>query len=126
MQARPEPRVVAWLDRQPAESIWITSITVFEARFGLSLLPDSERRELLEKRFTQVLDEDLEGRVLLFDQAAANEAAILAASRRQSGRTIDMRDTFIAGIVLARKANLATRNTRHFNDLSIPLTNPWD
>jgi hypothetical protein len=35
----PSPPVVAWLDRQPAESVWITSITVFEARLGLALLP---------------------------------------------------------------------------------------
>jgi hypothetical protein len=35
----PEAPVVAWLDRQPAQSIWITSITLFEARFGLALLP---------------------------------------------------------------------------------------
>ena len=38
MQHKPDPRVVAWLDDQPAESIWLSSITVFEARFGLALL----------------------------------------------------------------------------------------
>jgi hypothetical protein len=36
-----------------------------------------------------------------------------------------MRDTFIAGIALARRATLATRNTRHFDDLSVPVVNPW-
>jgi len=39
MRTVPEAPVVAWLDRQPAESVWITSITLFEARFGLALLP---------------------------------------------------------------------------------------
>ncbi|MGA7789227.1 MAG: PIN domain-containing protein [Xanthobacteraceae bacterium] len=39
MRTRPEASVTAWLDRQPAESVWITSITLFETHFGLALLP---------------------------------------------------------------------------------------
>ncbi len=39
MRAVPDAAVVAWLDRQPADSVWITSIALFEARFGLALLP---------------------------------------------------------------------------------------
>jgi predicted nucleic acid-binding protein len=37
-----------------------------------------------------------------------------------------MRDTQIAGIALARRATLATRNTRHFADLEIKLIDPWE
>jgi len=37
----------------------------------------------------------------------------------------DARDTLIAGIALARRATLATRNERHFQDLKLPLLNPW-
>ena len=125
MQAQPEPKVVAWLDRQAAESVWITGITLFEARFGLALLPTDKRRKLLEQRFMQVLEEDLANRVLRFDQAAANKAAALAARRQRAGHPIDMRDTFIAGIVVSRKSVLATRNTRHFDDLLARVINPW-
>ena len=32
MQQTPDPQVVAWLDDQSAESIWLSSITLFEAR----------------------------------------------------------------------------------------------
>jgi predicted nucleic acid-binding protein len=38
MRTAPAAPVVAWLDRQPAESVWITSITVLEARLGLAVL----------------------------------------------------------------------------------------
>ena len=41
------------------------------------------------------------------------------------GNPVDMRDTLIAGIALARRATLATRNVRHFDDLSVPVVNPW-
>jgi predicted nucleic acid-binding protein len=125
MRTAPEAEVVRWLDHQPAESIWITSITLFETRLGLALLPRGRRRQLLELAFDRLLAEDLENRVLDFDSAAAAEAATLAASRQRAGRPVDMRDTQIAGIALARRATLATRNVRHFQDLSVTVIDPW-
>jgi toxin FitB len=125
MRAVPDPTVVGWLDRQPAESVWITSITLFETRFGLALLPSGRRRRALESAFDHLLKEDLEERVVDFDSAAATAAASLAASRQKSGRPVDMRDTQIAGIALARRATLATRNVRHFADLKISMVDPW-
>jgi hypothetical protein len=126
MRSEPDMAVVSWLDDQVAESIWITSITLFEAHFGLALLPEGVRRKELTARFDDLLLSDFENRVLLFDQAAAKKAAELAAQRKYAGRPVDMRDTFIAGIALARKARIATRNTRHFDDLPGMVINPWD
>jgi predicted nucleic acid-binding protein len=125
MRTVPDALVVAWLDRQPAESVWITSITLFEAYLGLALRPSGRRRQTLESAFARLLKEDLENRVLDFDSAAATEAASLAAARQKNGRPVDMRDTQIAGIALARRATLATRNVRHFGDLKISIVDPW-
>ena len=126
MREVPDLPVVEWLDAQPAESVWITSLTVFETRFGLKLLPQGKRRKALESSFDALLVEDLEGRVLDFDTAAADVAAGLAALRQRAGRPVDVRDTLIAGIVMARRATFATRNVKHFADLSVPVVNPWD
>ncbi len=126
MQKNPEPSVVEWLDQQPAESVWITNITLFEARLGLALLPSGRRRQALEAAFQQLLAEDLEERVLDFDRSAAEAAAGLAAERQRDGRPVDMRDTQIAGIVIARRAKLATRNVKHFADLTTEVVNPWE
>jgi len=125
MRREPDPPVVAWLDRQPGESMWITTITLFETRFGLALLSKGRRRQTLEGAFDRLLKEDLENRVLDFDSAAAIEAALLAAERQKVGRPVDTRDTQIAGIALARRATLATGNARHFADLKVPMINPW-
>lgn len=125
MRTSPDVAVVAWLDRQPAESIWITSLTVFEARFGLALLPSSRKRLALERAFETVLEEDLANRILDFDAEAAAAAARLAAQRRRAGRTADFRDTLIAGIAQARRATIATRNTKHFEGLDVPVVDPW-
>lgn len=125
MRSTPDAAVVEWLDRQPAESVWITSITLFETQLGLDLLPRGRRRRALELAFGQLLERDLENRVLDFDRAAAVEAASLAAARQRKGRPVDVRDTQIAGIALARRATLATRNVKHFLDLNVPVIDPW-
>jgi predicted nucleic acid-binding protein len=125
MQREPVPEVVTWLDSVPAESVWITAITVLEIRFGLDLLADGRKRKRLEDAFASALSEDFEDRVLAFDRAAAETAGSVAAEQRRHGRPVEIRDLQIAGIVAARKATLATRNARHFDHLGIPLVDPW-
>jgi hypothetical protein len=125
MRKAGEPAVERWLDAQPTESIWTTTITVFEIRFGLSLLVQGRRRGRLEAAFARAIDDVLGGRVLSFDQTAAESAAVIAAERQRIGRPIEIRDVQIAGIAAGRKATLATRNTRHFEDLGITLVDPW-
>ena len=126
MQQAPEPRVVAWLDAQPTESIWTTSVTVFEIRFGLEAMAKGKRQRTLQEAFRLALTEDLSGRVLNFDVAAADEAAAISARLRSQGRPVEIRDVMIAGIIAARRGTLATRNTKHFQDTKIRLVNPWE
>jgi len=117
--------VIAWLDAQPPESLWTTAVTVFEIRYGLEILAHGRRREQLEAAFDAALMEDLQGRVLAFDQQAARESAVIAANQRRAGSPVEIRDVQIAGIAAARKATLATRNIRHFESAGVPLVNPW-
>ncbi|HSS78273.1 MAG TPA: type II toxin-antitoxin system VapC family toxin [Thermoanaerobaculia bacterium] len=125
MRKEPDPLAVSWLDGLPPESIWTTSITVFEIRLGLEILEAGRRRRQLEESFAKALEEDFEGRVLPFDQIAAQAAGRIAAERRRAGRTVEIRDIQIAGIVNIRKATLATRNLRHFEDCGLVLVDPW-
>ena len=124
MHATPSHQVVSWLDRQPRTSIWTTSITVLEVRFGLQIMASGKRGSALEQAFGAFLDK-IGHRVAAFDADAAQEAGSLMASRQKNGRAQELRDTMIAGIALARHATLATRNTGHFDDVSIRLINPW-
>ena len=125
MRHTPDQEVVQWLDDQPRSSIWTTAITVLEVRFGLQILPGGKRRSLLMQAFDTVLVEKIENRIAQFDLAAAQHAADLMAARQKRGRSIDLRDTLIAGIVLAHGAALATRNIDHFADLPVRVVNPW-
>ena len=125
MRDPPDAAIVQWLNDQPPESIWITAITLFEVHLGIALLPKGRRRQALKTAFERLFDE-IQNRALEFDAAAAAQAGELAAQRQKVGRPVDFHDTQIAGIALARRAAIATRNTRHFSDLAVPVVNPWD
>ena len=125
MLPQPEVAVLRWLDHQPETSIWTTSITLMELRYGLESLPIGHRRERMMRGLESVLRNEIEGRYVPFDVSAAEQAAKLMAPRKLTGRPGEIRDTMIAGIVLAARATLATRNTSHFADLSVPVVNPW-
>jgi toxin FitB len=125
MQARPIAAVVDWLDSQAPEDIWTTTISVFEVRFGLALLTEGRRRRALQEAFQALLQEDLSGRVAVFDRPATEAAAELAARQRTAGSPVGFRDTQIAGIALARRASIATRNIKHFKDAGVRIIDPW-
>lgn len=122
----PEERVVRWLDAQPRMSVWTTSINVYEIRTGLLAMPAGKRRSAVENHFEQLIRDLFQGRIVSFDALSAEMAAGLAADRRRRGRSGEVRDTMIAGIVLANHATLATRNVRHFEDIAKSVVNPWE
>ena len=79
----------------------------------------------MEPNLNRLIDELIQERIASLDSASAQRAALLAAQRNTQGRTVDLRDTLIAGIALAHQAQLATRNLRHFSDTGLSLINPF-
>lgn len=126
MREPPDPAVLRWLDGQPRGSVWTTAITMLEIRFGLETMPDGRRRGALGQALERLVDEKLERRIAPFDATAAQETAVLMGARQRRGEPREIRDSMIAGIALARRATLATRNLKHFDDAGIDVVNPWD
>ena len=125
MSPTPDATVVRWLNKQPAASVWTTTITLMELRFGIASMPIGKRRQILSQGLENVLRHEIEGRIVSFDLAAAERAAELSAVRRGRGKVVEFRDTMIAGIVLATRATLATRDTADFEDLGVQILDPW-
>ena len=124
MRNVPDRDVIAWLDQQPQSSIWTTSITILEIQVGLQIMPIGRKRTELSEEFDRLVD-SIDHRVAVLDEEAARLAANLTAHRQKKGRVGEMRDTMIAGIVMARHATLATRNVTHFADIAATVVNPW-
>jgi toxin FitB len=122
----PETRVVEWLSEQPRASVFTTTITRGEILYGIRVLPAGKRRNGLWNAAMQIFDVDLDGQVLSFDSAAADNYAEISAARRAAGRPIAQFDAQIAGITLSRGAQLATRNVKDFDACGFEVINPWD
>jgi predicted nucleic acid-binding protein len=125
MRQEPDATVTTWLDALPRQNIRITTISIFELRFGIELHATGRRRSQLEHSLDRILNAGFRDRILHFDEQAANAAALISAAQRAIGRSKEIRDTFIAGIAMSQNADLATRNVRHFGDMNIRVINPW-
>jgi hypothetical protein len=126
MRPQPNPDVLRWLDEQPNSSVWTTSVNIYEIRSGLESMPHGSKQSLLMHSFGRWLSDVIQGRIASFDESAARRSAELHALRKELGRPVDVRDTMIAGIVLATHATLATRNVKHFDDIAASVVNPWE
>jgi toxin FitB len=126
LRSQPSPEVLDWLDRQAPETLYLTTITVAELWSGIELVPAGKRRTQLQKLISTDILPLFGNRVLSFDEQAAVSFARVAAKARAAGNRIDFADCAIAGIALARRFMVATRNTRDFKGAGLELINPWD
>ena len=85
----PNPRVVSFLAEQ--DDLWLSSVVIYELEYGLRLLPEGRRRNLLAEAQAGILAA-YSGRILPLSQASAEWAAILRARALRSGRTVDIGD----------------------------------
>src|SRR5262245_43549180 len=124
MAEQPDRRVVAWLNSVEPETLWLNAITVFEIKRGIDDLDPGRRKRALLAAFDALVVDDFASRVLPFDLPAAIHAAQIEVDRERRGRPVGFADTQIAGIAVSRDAAIATRNVRHFDDLSVEIINP--
>lgn len=125
LRVQPDPTVSAWIGAQPPASVFTTAVTSAELRFGLAILPLGARRQALQSVIVDILQDDFAGRILPFDDTAAEHYADIAFTRRAAGQPISQFDAQIAAIVRSRGARLATRNIRDFIACGIEIIDPW-
>jgi hypothetical protein len=126
MRPRPAAEVLAWFERQPDTSFFVSAITRAEILLGIALLPAGKRRASLAVCAEQMFGEDFAGRSLSFDDACATEYAVLVASRIRQGQAISTEDAQIAAIALTHALPLATRNGKDFKGIDgLVVLNPW-
>ncbi|MEO1686273.1 MAG: PIN domain-containing protein [Pseudomonadota bacterium] len=125
LRPAPEPRVEAWLSAQDGGAVCLSAVSAAELRYGAAILPAGRRREVLMAALHAILREDFAGRLLPFDDAAAEAYAEIAAARRAAGRPIAAFDAQIAAIARARGLAVATRNAKDFEGCGIEVIDPW-
>ena len=125
LRPAPEPRVVAWIDAQALETLYLSAITVAELRAGVALLPAGKRRSALQQGLETRVLPLFAGRVLPFDLACTPAYAALMARVRTAGLALATADGYIAAIAAANGLAVATRDTSPFEAAGVTVINPW-
>lgn len=126
MKTDSAPTVIAWLDRQAAETLYLTAISLAELLVGIAALPDGKRKDGLGALLEAFLSGLFDSRILPFDQSAAAAYAPLVVRARSAGRAIGVADGQIAAIAADKGYIVATRDTGPFLAAGVPVVNPWE
>jgi len=126
LRPAPDARVIAWIDAQPLETLYLSSMVVAELRSGVSLLPAGKRKNNLHERLEKRLLPAFAGRVLPFDMACASAYAELLVTARKAGSGIETADACIAAVAFVNGFTVATRDTSPFKAAGLAVINPWE
>lgn len=124
MRPAPHAKVLAWLNAQSAETLYLSSVTLAELLFGVSSLPAGRRQGALNAAVDSLV-ELFGARILPFDTEAARQYARLATAARTRGVGFPVPDGYIAAIAAARGFSVASRDTAPYKAAGIPVIDPW-
>jgi predicted nucleic acid-binding protein len=125
MRRSPDPKVVAWLDAQAAETLHLSAVSLAELLLGIAVMPDGRRKAELELSLGGQALALFGPRLLAFDEATATAYASVIAQARAAGRPIGMADGQIAATAMSHGLIVATRDTAPFEAGGLKVTNPW-
>ena len=122
----PDPKVLAWMDAQVVETLFLSAITVAELRFGVAAMPPGKRRTIYQERLEREVLPAFAGRVLPFDLDASKAyGELMARARVGAGLAIGNADGYIAATAAARGLMIATRDTSPFKAAGLTVIDPW-
>ncbi|MFM8547829.1 MAG: PIN domain-containing protein [Betaproteobacteria bacterium] len=125
LRAAPHQQVVAWLDAQPVDTLFLSVATVAELRLGVMRLPAGHRRNLLIEQLESRVLPAFTGRVLPLDLAGTQRYAEAMAQAQAKGLSVSVADGFIAATAAANNTSVATRDTAPFIAMGLAVINPW-
>lgn len=121
----PNELVIAWLDAQAIETLFISAITIAEIRFGIAAMPLGKRQTILSNRLEQDVLPYFSQRILPFNLASSQFYSELMVRARESGKAIGTSDGYIAATAAANGLAVATRDTSPFEAAGLNVINPW-
>ena len=122
---RPEPKVIAFVAAKPLDSLFISSVTLAEIRFGIELVGDAARRAELNDWLTHKVRPMFEQRVLPVTEDVMFKWRLLVEGGRKGGHTFSQPDLIIAATALEHGLTIVSRDTSDYERARAPVLNPW-
>jgi predicted nucleic acid-binding protein len=124
-RVRPEPRVVAFVGGQPLESLYVSTVTFAEIRFGIERLGDAGRRAELVAWLNHSVRPMFEQRTLAVSEDVMFTWRLLVEEGRRSGHTFSQPDLIIAATALHHGLTVVTRDTGDYVRAGARVLDPW-
>ncbi len=117
----PSEPLMAWMQAQQDDELFIASLTIAEIRRSILEMPEGRRRQPIDAWFSGPEGPPalFAGRILSFDESAAMAWAQLTAQSKKVGRSRSALDTVIASVALGNRCTVVTDNERDFEGLAV-------
>lgn len=125
LRPQPERKVIAWLENQLIENLYLSAITVAELRLGVALLADGKKKALLHQRLEAEVFPLFKQRILAFDSQTATMYAQIRAAAKSCGQAIASADAYIAATAKQYRLAVASRDSTPFLASGLQVINPW-
>ena len=125
VKKEPNPAVVAWLDEQDEQTLFLSVLTLGELQKGISKLPDGAKKDGLQAWVTHDLVERFTGRILDVDQETALCWGRLHGDAERKGEKLPVMDSLIAASAAVHGMMVVTRNTNDLERCGAQVFNPW-
>jgi predicted nucleic acid-binding protein len=125
MRPSPNEAVVAWLDAQLAETLYVSAVSVAELLLGIALLSDGRRKAELDRAFREHEEALFRSRVAPFGEREAKAYPSVVRRARTAGHAISVADGQIAATAEARGWFVVTRDRTPFEAAGLTVIDPW-
>jgi len=122
---KPHPKVVAFIAAQPLESLYVSTVTLAEIRFGIELVADAGRRSELNDWLTHKVRPTFVNRVLQITEDIMFKWRLLVEEGRKVGHTFSQPDLIIAAAAQHHGLTIVTRDTADYAKARVDVFNPW-
>lgn len=120
-----EPKVMAFVAAQPLETLFVSTVTFAEIRFGIERVADPARRSELNEWLLHKVRPMFEGRTLSVSEDVMFKWRLLVEEGRKAGHTFSQPDLIIAAIGLTHGLTVVTRDVHDYAHARVPVFNPW-
>lgn len=120
-----DPAVIAWLDQQSVETLFLSATSLAELLIGIAIMPDGKRKSTISAALDSLITRLFDTRILPFDEGAAVAYSQLVSAARTQGKAVSMPDGQIGAVASVHNFTVATRDVAPFQALGVPVIDPW-
>jgi len=124
-RSKASAKVLAWLDMKPADSLYVSVLTLGEIEQGIAQVGVASQTRKLDAWLRDAIVPMFHSRILEIDLAVARRWGRLQGVARRIGKPLALIDSLLAATALEHDLTIVTRNVKDFATLDVPIINPW-